>query len=120
MWGNALGWSISLVWVLAVASGVWFTNQMVQHVSPRTDFSYDSDNAAEITLPVPPDLVVPGMTDPADASPIYRRVIEQVLRDPIQYDHFARSGKVEGIGDVPAVNILPEATHCASAKLFSS
>ena len=73
MWGNGLGWSISLVWVVAVATGLWFLNQMVHHVSPRTDFSYDAANAAEITLPVPPDLVLPGMTDPTDAAPIYRR-----------------------------------------------
>jgi len=123
MWGNGLGWSISLVWIVAVATGLWFLNQMVHHVSPRTDFSYDAANAAEITLPVPPDLVLPGMTDPSDAAPIYRRAIAEFERDPlnaITYDHFLRSGRLRDIPEVRAINILPEATQCASAKPFAS
>ena len=122
MWGNGLGWSISLMWVVAVAMVLWFMNQMVHHVSPRTDFSYDAANAAEITLPVPPDLVLPGMADPTDAAPIYRRAVAEFERDPlnaITYDRFIRSGKLRDIADVHIINILPEATKCASAKLFA-
>jgi hypothetical protein len=119
MWGNALGWCISAVMVVATAGGITWLNRNMESISSRTAFSRDSDNGAAIALPVAPLTVLPGMTEPTDAGPIYRRAIEAYQKDPATYGRFSRAGRVNDVIDVPAIRILTEATNCSGATIFS-
>ena len=120
MWGNALGWSISAVWVLLVSSGLGYLNYAAQSVSSRTEFSADANNADQIELPVPPQTVLAGMTGSTGAGPIYRRAIEQYRENSYAYDQFARIGRIDQIEKLPAFKTLAEATSSASADIFAS
>jgi hypothetical protein len=120
MWGNWLGWCISALLVLGTTVLVHRLQRNMEVVSERTDFSRNIENGSAIVLPLPPTLVVPGMTEPTDAGPIYRRAIEAYLGNPPVYDSFARSGRTRDIDDVPAINILLEATACKRAGIFIS
>jgi hypothetical protein len=119
MWGNALGWCISAVMVLATAGGITWLNNNMETISARTEFSKDSSNGAAIALPVSPLAVLPSMTDPTDAGPIYHRAIEAYLSNPAAYGRFSRAGRIGDIQDLPGVRILLEATRCSRATLFA-
>jgi hypothetical protein len=73
MWGNALGWWISALIVLVTASLIGWVQYSSKLVTPRTEFSRDSTHGAAIALPVAPKVVLPSMTDPADAGDLYRQ-----------------------------------------------
>src|SRR5262245_29023667 len=118
MWGNALGWCISAVMVLATAGGLAWLNHNMQTISQRTAFSSDSANGAAIELPVAPRTVLPSMTELADGGAIYRRAIDEYLKDPMPYGRFSRSGVANQIPDIPAIRILIEATNCSTAAIF--
>lgn len=119
MWGNRLGWILSAVSVVGIAMFISWVNAVAEQAGPRTDFSYDTANASAIELPVPPKSVLPTMTQFTDAAPIYRRAIAQYEKAPLTYEGFARAGRQRDIEDIPAIQILPEATNCASARLFA-
>src|SRR5262245_25792373 len=102
--------------VLATAAGVAWLQRNMEAISSRTAFSRDADHGAALALPVPPITVLPTMTDPTDAAPIYRRAIEQYNADPFVYGKFARSGRPNDLPDVPAIKTLTEATQCSRAN----
>jgi hypothetical protein len=118
MWGNALGWCISAVMVLGTAGGLAWLNHNMQTVSPRTAFSADSENGAAIELPVAPSTVLSAMADTTDAAALYRKAMAVYQSDPETYGRFSRSGQLRDIQDVPALQILMEATNHSAAALF--
>jgi hypothetical protein len=121
MWGNTLGWSISLALVVLTTVSVAWLDRATRTISAQTQFSLDEKNGAAIELPISPSTVLPRMTDPTDAGPIHRRAIDQFHNDPTSYGRFARSGtSADEIESLPAIKILVEATNCASADLFAS
>jgi hypothetical protein len=119
MWGNALGWCISAVMVLATSGFITWLNHNMQSVSPRTEFSSRSDSAPAIEFPAPPITVVPTMTHQSDGGPIYRRAIDEYLKSPLVYERFARAGTLDDLYQVPAIKVLIEATNCETATLFA-
>lgn len=120
MWGNALGWCISAVMVVATAVGVIWLEHNMDSVSGRTEFSLRQEDGGVIALPVPPLTVLPGMTDEIDAGPIYRAAVEQYQRDPVTYGRFARSGRERDIEEIqPGVRVVLQARTARHAILFA-
>ena len=70
MWGNTLGWWISALLVLVTASLIGWVQFSSKVVTARTEFSRDSAHGAAIALPVAPKVVLPSMTDSADAGDV--------------------------------------------------
>jgi hypothetical protein len=118
MWGNVLGWCISLLMVASSVCGIVWLDRSARMVSNRTEFSRDPNNAAAIVLPISPSTLV-DMSDPADAAPIYRGAIDDYAQTWLMYDQFARDGRLSDVDSLPAVESLTAATHNASAKLFA-
>lgn len=118
MWGNSLGWFLSAISVAATVIFLGWLNSTAERAADRTDFSKDPRHAALIDLPLPLTLVVPSMTQPGDAAPIYRKAISAAQAQPLMYESFARNGQARDIELVPAIQLLAEATPLASANLF--
>jgi hypothetical protein len=93
-------------------------NAAAERAAPRTDFSRNPETAAVIALPVDPDIVIPDMIDPRDASVTYRHAAEQVLFKQSVYENFARAGQPADIEEIPAVKILLEAAYTTDASFF--
>ncbi|HWP40718.1 MAG TPA: hypothetical protein VNL70_07320, partial [Tepidisphaeraceae bacterium] len=115
MWGNALGWCISLAMVVGTAIGLVWLNDAVSTVSPRTPISLDGKLGGAIELPVPPLTVVPSIARNADATDVYRHALQQYQQDPQAYGRFARSGLIGDLDDVPGIWTLIQATDCITA-----
>ncbi|HVT90874.1 MAG TPA: hypothetical protein VHD56_18615 [Tepidisphaeraceae bacterium] len=119
MYGNRLGWTLSILSVFGLFMLISWINATATQAGARTEFSQNISNGAAILLPVSPRVVVPTMTQMTDAGPIYRRAIEDYEKSPVTYDRFARSGQVADVEDVPAIQILLEAANHAQARLFA-
>jgi hypothetical protein len=119
MWGNALGWTISLLLVVLTAAAVHWVDQSARTISAPTAFAADPNNAPAIVLPVSPSTLL-DMSDPADAAAIYRGAIDDYQQQPNIYDRFALDGRLRDVDSVPAVDSLTAATHSASAKIFAA
>jgi len=120
MWGNALGWCISLAMVVGTAIGLVWLNDAVSIVSPRTRISLDGKLGNAIELPVPPVAVVPSISRKADAADVYRRALEQYQQNPLAYEKFARSGLLRDLEDVAGIWTLVQASDCIEARLFEA
>jgi hypothetical protein len=118
MWGNALGWSISLLMVIAAVAGVRWLDRSARILSAPTTFSQNSEHTAAISLPVSPKKVLP-TTNPSDAAPIYRAAIAMYEQEPETYERFARDGRLREVDTVPAIDILTQATEYESADFFT-
>jgi hypothetical protein len=118
MWGNALGWTISLVLVVATAGAIRWLDRNARMISAPTAFVEDHANLA-IALPIPPGTIV-DMTDPADAAATYRGAIDDYNQQPYIYERFARDGRLHDLDSVPTLDNLTGATHSASANIFAA
>jgi hypothetical protein len=120
MWGNALGWIISLLIVVATATGLLFFQRHLADLTPTTELARDKAMLAPVALPVAPDVVVPPR-DACDAGPIYRQAIERVLADRDAYERFATEGRdSQEASALAALELLPRAAACSQMRLFSS
>ena len=120
MWGNALGWIISLLIVVATATGLVLFQRHLADLTPTTELVRDSAMLAPVALPVGPDAVV-APRDACDAGPIYRQAIERVLADRDAYERFATEGRdSQEASALAALQLLPGAATCSQMSLFSS
>lgn len=120
MWGNALGWFISCLIVLATVTSIALVQRSATVVTAPTEFAADPKHGAAVLLPADVKLVVPSMVDPADAGEFYRAALEQFEKDPGAYSQFSRTGKVQDVEYIPAINPLIQATHCSTGSIFKS
>jgi hypothetical protein len=120
MWGNRLGWTIAAFIAIAIVGLVTWVHLTAHDLSPRTEITSDPRATELLVLPVSPKTVLPAMTAASDAGPIYRRAIAMYLADVSTYSAFARSGRERDLEDVPAINILAQATPCETADIFQS
>ena len=119
MWGNALGWTISLLIVVATAGGLVFFERHLANLTQTTDLVRDPAVLAPIELPVAPAAVL-APSDSCDAGPIYRRVIEEVLARLDDYERFAAEGRASDEADrLSALELLTTATGCSQMSLFT-
>ena len=119
MWGNALGWTISLVIVAITAAALLLFQRHLANVTPVTEFARDAARLGPIALPDDPAALLPP-ADNFDAGPIYRQAIEVVLADSDAYEDFATSGRnSERARDLAALELLRSAARCAQMSLFT-
>ncbi len=118
MWGNARGWAISGLIVLAMIGFVAYVQWSAHTITPRTQFSRDPSRNVPISLGVAPTLVAPAMTEPTDAGEIYRRTLEEMNKSPQTYSEFSRTGTPADMEDIPAIQLARQATPCITANIF--
>ena len=118
MWGNRLGWTISLFIMAAAAALLWAVGHSAR--SAGTAFARDPHNFEPLALPSPP--LVPGTTAPTAAGPTYRAAIESFERDRALYENFAAAGtlKYGRLEELAAVEVLVGASELAQAEVFAS
>ena len=119
MWGNWLGWSISLLIVLLVGGWVYLIERG-SSLTPATEYSANPANFEPLHLPDLPQALLP--QSGADAGPIYRSAIDMYLADRATYSNFAALGTLDSplAKKLPAMEPIVEASHYASMNLFAS
>ena len=120
MWGNALGWTISLLIVAATATGLVLLERHLADVTPTTDLVRDPAMLAPVALPVAPDAVVVPR-EACDAGPMYRQAIDLVLADRDGYERFAADGRGSAEArSLGALEALASARPCSRMTLFAA
>jgi hypothetical protein len=120
MWGNSLGWGISVVIALAAAGLVALLGQG-SNTTPGTAFSNDVVNFQPLR---PPTLsgaaAMPNET--CDAGLLYRQAIDAYLANRALYDDFAGIGKLDSpkVKQLTAIDFLIDASKCGNMSLFTS
>jgi hypothetical protein len=113
MWGNTLGWIISIVLLGGMILGLRAIDSL-QQISSPTEFGKSDRALAKIKLPIAPGTVVP-MDNPQDAGPIYREAIDDYLAHRDAYDNI-------NPGQTPrlrAVELILSATDRSAMRLFT-
>jgi hypothetical protein len=114
MWGNALGWRISIVlFALAMGIGLWLRAQM--QITDPTNLSLDSKNLAELSPPIGADAIVK-QDQPGDAGDKYASAATMYQNDPDTCDDYAQ--KPDG-PPPPAMQSVLDATHLSAMNLFA-
>src|SRR3954464_12266149 len=91
MWGNTLGWCISVALLIGMGAGVLYLNGPLD-VSVPTEFGRDANNLGVLSFtPVSPHAVVP-VGDTGDAGPLYRNAITDYQKNHTAYETFASRG----------------------------
>lgn len=120
MWGNALGWCISVLIVVATFGGVILLDRHLSTVTPVTEFVRDPANLLPIELPVPPRSLLPPAKS-ADAADWYRQAIELYSQRPDDYERFAASARrSDDANGLDALDLLIPASECSHMNLFAS
>jgi hypothetical protein len=114
MWGNALGWRISIVlFASAMGFGIWLRAQM--QITDPTSLSLDAKNLAVLSPPIAPEAVVK-QDQPGDAGEKYSEASAAYLQDSDAVDDYAQ--KPEG-PPPPAMQLVIDATHLSGMNLFA-
>jgi hypothetical protein len=114
MWGNALGWRISIVlFALAMGVGLWLRAQM--QITDPTSLSLNPKNLAELSPPIGTDAIVK-QDQPGDAGEKYASAASLYESDPDTCDDYAQ--KPDG-PPPPAMQSVLDATHLSSMILFA-
>jgi hypothetical protein len=117
MWGNRLGWGISLVIVIVTMVLLYLFAQMVGTVTPPTELVTSGGALEAIELPAPPRSVVPEvMVADCDAGELYWRAIDAYLANPRPYEHFLAQPNAGA--SLPEIKLLLEAAACSRMRLF--
>jgi len=121
MWGNRLGWVISLVIVLAYGFVMGWLLRGAGTVSPPTEFARAEGRGARLHLPAGAQAGMPAMSDACDAAALYREAIALYRADRATYDAFAETGRpgTPEAAELAAVDRLVAAAGCAGMKVFA-
>ena len=117
MWGNALGWFLSLVFLGCLLLGMRELKDLGQ-ISNPTSFGTDPENLDAVELPIAPSKVI-DMSQPVDAKPLYRAAIDDYLNNTDIYERFNQSKQTSDAGSLVALQKLLEATHARAARIFA-
>jgi hypothetical protein len=117
MWGNRLGWGISVVIVIVTMVALYLFMQLVGTVTPATELVTTGQALDSIVLPISPRELVPVMTDDCDAAGLIRQAIEQFRAEPRRYEDFLAQPKAGAA--LPAVELVIQATACGRMRLFA-
>jgi len=114
MWGNALGWRISIVlFALAMGFGVWLRGQM--QITDPTNLSLDPKNMAELSPPIGAEGIV-AQDQPGDAGEKYSEASQINLDDPDTCDDYSQKPD----GPPPqAMQLVLDATRLSQMNLFA-
>jgi len=120
MWGNRLGWGISLIIAVAVVGSLTYYARAASVVSKPTPFASDAaDNVVAISVPA--QTVLGATPKPCDAAQAYSEAIALYRKEPSLYDDVAAG--ISRAGDaakLPAIQRLIEAKDCGQMTLFSA
>jgi hypothetical protein len=108
MWGNALGWFISLCIAVATVGGLVMLRDRISSVTPTTELSRRS--ASPFTLAVSPKTILP-QADETDGTSEYRAALAVVSDDRATYVDFSRRGN---LADLKRLRALEQLIHAAS------
>src|SRR5687768_12095134 len=92
MWGNSLGWTISVV-IVALVGGWVYLIERGSALTPATGFSANAANFEPLRFPELPRSILP--PSGADAGPLYRTAIDLYLQDRTPYSDFAAIGTLD-------------------------
>jgi hypothetical protein len=111
MWGNAPGWAISAVMVLATAGMLYYLSLPPEVSKPAglIPLAYKP-----VELPANPGAVLPPGTKDCDAGDLYRQAIDLYLKDPKPYTDAVRANPQ----DLVAVQLVLNARDCGRMRLF--
>jgi hypothetical protein len=114
MWGNVLGWKISVAMLLlALGLGVWLHGQM--QITDPTELSLDPAHLAALSPPVAARAIVE-RNIPGDAGEKYSAAISLFDDNSDECEEFARKGE----GPVPRpMQLLLDATYLSGMNLFA-
>ena len=119
MWGNRLGWGISVLITVAVVSSLTFLARGASTISKPTQFGLEAADDA-LAIPVSPQTVL-GAPKPCDAAQPYSEAIALYRREPNVYDDVAAgTSKATDASQLPAIQRLMEGTHCQQMSLFAA
>lgn len=116
MWGNTRGWIISII--LTVLMGAALARSAMPYSStPPTHDPAVAIALQPVALPTPPtDLVA--ADQPCDAADNYLVALESYQSNPTPYDTFRTPASLSRLPQVPALDLILKATHCAGMNLF--
>ena len=131
MFGNLLGWIISAVLALLMAVLLFWIAKL-DTISPPSRGVVVLTQRISLDLPTRPELlepikfpadplsVLPGMTDPADAAPFYRKAIAAYDADKWAYEPNSKTGILdsEDLPKLPGVAAVMDAANCSKMNLF--
>jgi hypothetical protein len=111
MWGNPLGWFLSLLIIAGAVTGLVYLERLDRVTAP-TSLSNDARNLAPLDLPPEASLkgLMPDLTGPADPAPLYSAAIDAYWADPDVYDKVAHGeNPPKQFEQLPAIAPLFEA-----------
>jgi hypothetical protein len=120
MWGNTVGWVISAIWAAIVVTAIVYLNRSLTEISPPGALSRNPSYLQELSFSVSPTTVLPSMTRPIDAGPLYRQAIELARADLGSYEAFVQSSRLEGADRLKAIQYILDARESAEMNLFAS
>jgi hypothetical protein len=120
MWGNALGWGISALIVVATVAGLVWVGRMLNSISDPTAFSTQSGVADAIVCPAAPPDVLPSSDGTADSVSLYHQAVDLYEQDRTLFNEFAQRPNRTDLPRVePAVDLLRKAAGKSSLGIFS-
>jgi hypothetical protein len=121
MWGNSLGWGISVVIVTATIAALVWVSRTLNTISGPTDFSAQSGAAEAITTPAAPTGALPDDSAEVDSVSLYRQAIDLYGQNKTLFNEFAQRPNRNDLATVaPAVDLLRKAAGKNSLGIFSA
>src|SRR3954464_4962099 len=102
MWGNVLGWFLSLLLVAAAIGGVQLARQL-DRPTPPTAFVHEVLGAGVLQPPIPTRNLLPDLSGPPDSSAAVQRAIDAYRADRWTYDRAAEGDVPDNFDSLPAV-----------------
>jgi hypothetical protein len=132
MFGNRLGWGISVLLAALMLFVVFELGKISQIQKPSHGVVMRTGNVTlelesrpqlldPIQLPFHPQALMPERVDPADASPLYQQAIAEYHKDPERYnDVLDKQGKLKttSLADLPAFELLIKAKNSRNPSVF--
>ena len=84
MWGNALGWFLSVVLLTFLLLGMYTLNALGR-VSGPSEFGIEQAKLGKLELPTPPESMIETQ-DGVDASALYRAAIAEYRAKQEEYE----------------------------------
>lgn len=123
MFGNALGWSISVVLVLLTVGVLWWVEAQASRAGRADAFGLDPSRVAPLALP-PATLVAPGMVSGAPVEARYAELIDRALANAGTLEAFVAGRDENPPGSARRVfellRPMIDARHAAGARIFSA
>jgi hypothetical protein len=118
MWGNTIGWIISLLLIAGAVAGAAYLDRM-DRVTPPTAFAMDPKNLAELDLGIPLQPLMPDLSGPVDITAQLKAAIEAYRADFYTYDRAATGAIPDNFDAMPAIAPIVDVAMSPGAALLS-